>query len=330
MFNNTHETTQPNPKPKPIYALESMGRLTGEDNIFYLKKNIKDLKNPNLVTTFCLPGGSSWDGKILTRKIDSNKPFRMVEEKLSALKWITQQYPQSTLHITLCDDDFEYCFNEGYNKDQIDALVDTLKAQLSTEISNQTKISTITQLVYQAGYNYENIQSELLDIISGTKGNKPKWVNSILSIVNDKISIFKEKNITLSPQDISKILKPLIGVAIQGMALRKTFQSQECLYLATIPDINSFHNLDIPAMMESNLKSLGYIGKLIPAVYCPEGELNFTKLSELTQKVTQEMNPPPGSKRVSLGDVFTHEQVKLARTMNGKSQDACDDIKFSK
>ena len=119
------------------------------------------------------------------------------------------------------------------------------------------------------------------------------------------------------------------------MALRKHYKDDYngCLYLATIPDIQDFMDLDVKAMMESKLPSLGYVGRPIPAVYCPGGDLDMDILKMLTEVVTNEKNPQTLVAKSFDSNSEEYMKQKISQTRNAKgrtSPKSCDDIFWTK
>lgn len=314
---------------KPWYGLEAMARDSGVEKMLYLPKELRKFSIPTLVSTFCLPGGSKWGEAGLTRQIQPELGFRMVNERLSAMQWVTKQFAKAPVTIYLCDDDLKYCFTEGTDEQVIHQLQQKLMDELSQVVTPNIEVKTVTELVEQLGLDYMAIQSEILSRISiaknaGSKilGQLPGWLKAIMAIADGKVEkIQGSYGVKMSEADVQRVYKPLIGVAIQGMALRKRYQTKECLYMATIPNsVEEFWELDIKAMMEPQLDQTGFLGA-IPAVFCPEGQFDFQKLEAITARVAAEMNPAPHAKPVRA--TFDYQRIENRRT---KPKKACDDL----
>lgn len=313
---------------KPWYGLEAMARRAGLDGhkIMYRPKDIRNLKSPQLVTTFCLPGGSFWDGEKIDRKIRPEMGFRMVDERLSSIDWLTKQFG-TKLIIYLCDDDFKYCFEEGYDSGTIDALVIGLGQQLANLTPAGVEIKKVTDLAEMVGIDYVGIQQQIFNSVNQVKAGGRSawsqakgWLRAVINTAENKIQKIEQKySVSLPSVERDKVYKPLIGVAIQGMALRILYYGQESLYLATIPNNpDEFWELDIKVMMGSELNGIGFVPGL-PAIFCPEMVEGNLDLEAAKSAVVREMNPVPGQKDQKPS--FSYRKVSSL-----KSGKACDDL----
>jgi hypothetical protein len=187
------------------------------------------------------------------------------------------------------------------------------------------KIMTVTELVAQSGLNYLKVQAAVLKMIEEVKdggrsawSQAPGWLRAVIETAETKITEARRKY-QISPMDEVKISKPLVGVVIQGLALRRVYGHRESLYLATIPNSpEEFISLDVKAMMESRLPGTDFV-PAIPAIFCPDMELDLQRLAQIKQEIVQEMNPQPRvkTKRPS------YDYREVARLKSGK---ACDDL----
>ena len=297
-----------------LHQIIALEQYTNESPLIHQVKTLANHSKPDLFSVFCMPGQLTWTENGLTRPIANIETnCRMYDEKIDALKWIVQAYPQSSFTVYLCDDDMAYCFNANYDPNLVEQHKQKLQEQLSTQLGKSVAVITITSAAKHSGINYSEMQKDIqgqiylaeTDFIAHQKlSTQFKAVSAEAKRVINKLI---QQGVPLTDTDKKNILlSQAIGPAIQGeIANRIHGQSSDgAVYLGTIPDHSSFITFDIPVILANSA---------IPAIYCPAGELDFDSLYTIRDNLT---NPSRNS-------------APIARSAGYKPV-ACDDMVWTK